>query len=319
MEHMCPICLSLSDVHKKWCTRRPKPRARYKWRGDIVLKGDSQRLSAATFQRKSANAKLSTVLQKPYRGRFQTFPQRPFVCSTYVSIDATCPDECRFKNAGCYVQVGNTMSAMKRLDAGARARPEMHPNVLEANLIDAQWNGGERSSPGPAKATRVPQDGPGDKGRPLRLHVGGDVRDVEGAQALTSACELWLERDGGPVWTYTHRWREVPVGTWGDAISALASVETVDEAVEAVDLGYMPSFTLAEFESERAYRLGSVKVIPCPAQTRNVKCVDCRLCFKPLPKGVAIGFAWHGRGGAGKRKLEVIQLEQYGQTRMGIE
>lgn len=280
----------------------------------IVLKGNNQRLHAATFQRKSCNSKLSLVLQKPYKNtkRFQTFPQAPFVCSTYVSIDATCPDSCRFKNAGCYVQTGQAANMMRRMDVAAKQQHSIHPNILEANLIDAQWNDPYH------RRARVPQDGPGGKGRPLRLHVGGDVRDVEGANALANACEYWLERDGGPVWNYTHRWREVPVSAWGPAISTLASVETVAEAEEAVDVGYMPSFTVASFEQERGYKMGAIKVVPCPAQTRDIKCVDCKLCFKKLPKGTAIGFAWHGRNLAGKRKLDVIQQEHNGQQTMEL-
>lgn len=264
--------------------------------------------TAATFQRKSCNSKLSRVLQLRYKNtkRFQTFPQAPFVASTYVSIEATCPDTCRFKNAGCYVQTGQSAHAMRRMDAGANEHHMTHPNVVEANLIDEQWK-------------QVPQDGPGGKGRPLRLHVGGDVRDTEGANALAQACNRYLQRDGGPVWNYTHRWREVSVSAWGPAISTLASLETIAEAVEATDIGYMPSFTMASFDGERAYKVGSgIKVVPCPAQTRNLKCIDCKLCFKKLSKGTAIGFAWHGRGGSGKRKLDVIQRERFGQQTLGF-
>ena len=80
----------------------------------------------------------------------------------------------------------------------------------------------------------------------------------------------------------------------------------------------MPSFTMSSFESERGYSVGhGVKVVPCPAQTRDLKCNQCRLCFKKMPKGTAIGFAWHGQGSAGKRKLDVIQREQYGQRTLG--
>ncbi len=271
----------------------------------IVLTGNNQRLHAATFQQKSHNSKLSRVDQIPYKDRrFHTIPHAPFVSSTYVSISATCPDSCRFKDAGCYVQTGQAANVMRRLDADALKVHAMHPNILEANLIDHQWSN-ERG-----RGSHVPQDGPGGKGRPLRLHVGGDVRDQEGAEALAHACDAFRSRRGGPTWTYTHRWPAVAATAWGPAISALASVETVVEAEEAVDLGYMPSFTMSSFDQDTAYKLGSIKVVPCPAQTRDLKCVDCRLCFKQLPKGTAIGFAWHGRQSAGKRQLDVIQQEQ---------
>ncbi len=276
-----------------------------------VLTGNNQRMYAASFQRKSANDKLSKVLKKQHaNGRFQTFPQPPFVCSTYVSIAATCPDECTFKGAGCYVQGGNASGPMKRLDEGARLSNE-HPNVLEARLIDRQW------SPDYHYTMGVPQDG-AQGGRDTRLHVGGDVLDTMGAKVLAAACVRLRQRGGGKIWTYTHRWRDVPIEAWGPAISALASVETSKDAEEAIELGYTPAFTVSQFASKRVYELNGIRITPCPALTRGVKCINCRMCFKPLPKGGAIGFAWHGRSKVGKRRLEVIQKEELGQLRMGL-
>ena len=260
----------------------------------------------ATFQPKSMNSKLSDIELIPYGSnrRFQTKAHAPFVSSTYVSIEATCPSACRFKDAGCYVQVGNAALPMQRLDEGARETAQ-HPNVYEAELIDQQWTRG------------IPQDG-ARGGRDMRMHVGGDIRDEEGAKALATACDRWLGRGGGMVWSYTHRWRELSPALWAGAINVLASVETAAEAFEAIARGYTPSFTMSSFESKRRHKVGGVDVIPCPAQTRGVKCIQCRLCFAPLPKGRAIGFEWHGRGSAGKRKLDVIQREHHGQQTMGF-
>ena len=60
--------------------------------------------------------------------------------------------------------------------------------------------------------------------------------------------------------------------------------------------------TVERFPGPRAYDLGGVRVVPCPAQTRGVVCTDCRLCLRPghlLARRLAIGFAVHGSG-AGK-------------------
>lgn len=277
----------------------------------VVLNGNNQRNYTASFQKKSSNSKLSLVDLIPHpNGRFQTNPKPPYVCSTYVSISATCPSSCRFKDNGCYVQTGNALVSMRRLDNAASATG-VHPNRLEAELIDRQWNSEYHTT-----RRRVPQDGK-HGGRDLRLHVGGDVKDKTGARALAAAVERWRSRGGGDAWTYTHRWRKVPVEAFG-SIVALASVEKSREAEEAVDLGYTPSFTMSGFREERAYREGAIKVVPCPAQTRNLKCVDCRLCMRRLPKGTAIGFKWHGRQTAAKRQLDVIGQEMSGQRRLEL-
>jgi ferredoxin len=67
---------------------------------------------------------------------------------------------------------------------------------------------------------------------------------------------------------------------------------------EAIERGYTPSLALLRFYTERAYTIPStsMKVIPCPAQTRHVKCINCRLCMHSLPKGSVIGLQLHGVG-----------------------
>lgn len=253
--------------------------------------------SPVSFQPASSNSKLATVLKKPHpNGRFQTFPQAPFVSSTYASISATCPSSCVFRDHGCYVQAGTAADKMDKLDTAATERKltGRRVNELEAELIDRQFPIG------------VPGDGY-DGGRDLRLHVGGDTADEAGAVALAGAVDRWRARLGGKVWTYTHNWRAIPLDAFG-SITVLASVETLEGAAEAIDLGYTPAITLAEFASDRAYKLaGELKVVPCPAQTRGLKCVDCRLCMRQLPRGTAIGFAVHGQmKRRAQRRLRVL-------------
>lgn len=264
---------------------------------------NNQRLGPVSLQRRSHNSKLAEVQHVRFGKAYHTHPKPPFVASTYVSIDATCPSTCRFKGSGCYVQSGSAVGPMRRLDKAAEGITGTEVNRLEAELIDKQWSSVYHRNP------RVPQDGPGGTGRPLRLHVGGDVAGNMGAEYLSFAANRWLRRGGGPVWTFTHRWRKVWRERFGQ-ILALASVETAEEAEHAVDLGYTPAYTTERLDDDRMFRLGDtgVRVIPCPAQTRGRTCVDCQLCLRRLQKGVAIGFALHGRGkGVAARKLEVIQ------------
>lgn len=263
--------------------------------------GTNPRLGPVSLQRRSSNDKLSHVRRRRHRnGRFQTFPQPPYVASTYVSIEATCPNSCRFKGAGCYAQSGQAANAMQRLDAEAKrhALSGTEVNELEARLLDAQWSYYRKG---------VPQDG-ARGGRDLRLHVGGDTASNAGALALGGAADRFMSRGGGSVWTYTANWREIEPISFGP-VSAYASVQTPEEATMAVDHGWTPAWTVRKLPQRRAFREPSsgIKIVPCPAQTSGMKCVRCRLCFRPLPKGTAVGFELHGRGmHQASRRLPVL-------------
>lgn len=258
----------------------------------------------ATIQHKSSNDKLSRVSRKPHpNGRYQTFPQAPYVASTYTSIKATCPDTCVFKGNGCYPQVGNSARIVQMLDEAAVGWEGEAVNRLEAELLDNSWRKG------------VPQDG-ARGGRDGRLHVAGDTATPAAARALGQAVDGLLVRGAGSWWTYTHRWREISPADFGP-ISALASCETPLQLEEAIDLGWFPAITVVDYRGKKAYdvpELPGVKIVPCPAQTHGTKCIECRLCFKPLPKGRVIGFKLHGVGASkAARRLPVL-----GQLTLGL-
>ena len=163
------------------------------------------------------------------------------------------------------------------------------------------------------KRSQVPQDG-ARGGRDLRLHIGGDASSEKAAQRLAWAVETWRYRGGGAAWTFTHRWREIHPGAWGE-ISALASVESAEEAEEARRRGYVPAIVVERFPSRRAFRIRGMRddVIPCPNETSGgaVTCVECRLCLDAPAlrrRGKAIAFAVHGLG-ASKVRLPVVEAE----------
>jgi hypothetical protein len=238
----------------------------------------------------------------PYRhpasGRLfqRPIPKPPYVCSTSVSIAATCPDTCRYKGNGCYEQAGLTGGRAAKRDVAAAGMAGIDVAQLEADTIDAQFPAG------------VPQDG-ARGGRDLRLHVAGDAPSEAGARLLAMAARRWLLRGGGAVWTYTARWGEIPRAAWGP-IHVLASVQTVEEADEAVSLGYTPAYSIATFESKRKYPMRFSKarlhVLPCPAETAGRDCASCRLCLRELPPDVAIGFQVHGNQRAKHYHLPVL-------------
>ena len=205
--------------------------------------------------------------------------------ATYAPIRQTCPTSCPLRDGnGCYAEGGNVGLHMRRLQAAADGINGDTIALLEAAEIrDA--------------APHVPA------GRPLRLHVSGDASTPFRARTLADAARAWR----GPVYTYTHAWRDVPRASWG-GVSVLASVESIADAKRALQAGYAPAIVVRAHPSDGRARVeGGVRVIPCPSQTRGVKCAECKLCFD-APRlhriGAAIAFATHGA--SRKRALRVL-------------
>lgn len=256
-------------------------------------------LPGVTFAQKSCSAKLAPVAMGfGPSGSKNLRAAGPYCASTYVSISATCPETCAFRNNGCYAQTGSSRRIINRLDVEADQLPGAAVIAAEANAMRLSFGG--------RFSRRVPQDG-AKGGRDLRLHVGGDVSDELGARQLALATEAWLARGGGAVWTYTHRWREIPAESWG-RIAVWASCETKDDIRKAHAASYRASVVVEAHKSPKMYDWHGLKVLPCAYETRKKTCVECRLCLDaPLDPKVVIGFAAHGQGGkAAKKRLQVL-------------
>lgn len=217
------------------------------------------------------------------------------VDATYASIEATCPKACPFKGEGCYAQMGYVAITTNKLDRGAENLTAYQVAKVEADAINNSYNGG----PVPA-------------GRDLRIHVAGDARSSGCAKLIAKAVDRWKARGGNKVWSYTHAWRLVPRSAWGQ-VSILASVESVKDVKAARAQGYAPAIVVPEHPGDKAFYLegSKTKWIPCPAQTRNIGCTDCRLCFNAdglLKRNSGIAFAAHGAGSAkAKRQLPMVK------------
>lgn len=208
--------------------------------------------------------------------------------ATYASIDGSCPSDCAHRNSGCYAQSGNVGIHVSRLNATSNQRAREDAREVaraEAREIRAAVKAGLDV-------------------RPLRIHVSGDARTPSAALEISRAVEGWRQ----PVWSYTHAWKRVPRENWGK-VSVLASVDNPEDISLAFERGYAPAIVVEKHpENGKAYvREDGVKVIPCPAQTRDVTCVQCGLCMngnKLHAQKAAIAFAAHG---VSKRKLTVIK------------
>jgi len=206
--------------------------------------------------------------------------------ATTYAAQTSCPPTCVLYNGGgCYAEAGKVGITTRRLNDAAKLQPSgpLEVAVAEAEAIDA--------------IKIVP-------GQPLRLHTVGDCATDEAAHLVSAASERYRKDGGGPVWTYTHAWRDVSRDSWGD-VSVLASCETESDVRAAQERGYATAIVIDdEFKKKGRYRLGpeagraeGVEIFPCLEQTTGRTCANCRLCFDDgalKKRGYTIGFRVHG-------------------------
>lgn len=234
--------------------------------------------------------------------------------ATTYAAQASCPRLCVFfDGGGCYAETGRIGKFVtKPLNDAA--------DFLQATALDVAF----------AEADAI-DNLTVTEGRPLRLHTVGDCASDETARIVAAAAARYIERGGGPVWTYTHGWRETARESWG-IVNVLASCETADDVARARSRGYATAIVVEEFASDKLFslqlnRFGSepngakartpnldnpedvegdmregeltstVRVLPCPQQTRDIACSDCGLCMNDAglrDRGYSIGFELHG-------------------------
>lgn len=250
------------------------------------------------FQADSRDPKVTEcILDENPNGKDWSIPMGFGVSTTYVSMMATCDaDGCPIYGE-CYPVSGPLKALMRKLDVAAAGMSADEIAALEAFIIDQQW------------PDKIRQDG-ACGGRDLRLHVSGDVLTENGARLLGAAATRWRKRGGGRVWLYTHSWRRFPAAALGPDITALASVETEQEAKEAIERGYI-AFLLVPRTDDEGFEEGTSpfllpeighNAIPCRAQSAGSNCAECRLCLgdadlstvKGRP-GMVIAVLAHGR------------------------
>jgi hypothetical protein len=247
-----------------------------------------RRRSPVRLERRTADGKLAPVQtdQRNHRGYAKPIP--PYVTTTTVPINATCPGTCPFKPSpgwpgGCYA---NT-PLMKSLEEAARGMTGDQIIAEECYRIDRTYR------------KRVPHH------QALRIHVGGDVPSRAAAVMVGESATDWVGRGGGPPWTFTHRYQQIPRDAWGYDISVLASIEKASQVAAATAQGYACAITLEYFPpGPQTFTLPGtdVKFFKCPEQAQPSKkktCVTCRECFddqKLFRQNRAVAFELHGNG-----------------------
>lgn len=202
--------------------------------------------------------------------------------STTYAPTVHCVD-CPMRGDGCYAQHGMVGMHVRKLDAAAR---EAHASPVRTARQEAAGIDGLRA-----------------RGQALRIHTSGDCPTTETARIVSAAARRFGARGGGASWSYTHAWRRVARSAWR-GVSVLASCETAADVRLARRRGYAPAVVVPTFPSERAWIDGETgtRMIPCPAQTRDVTCEQCRLCWRAdelYARNAGVAFEAHG---SAKRK-----------------
>jgi hypothetical protein len=244
----------------------------------LIILGEVK-MNGVTYVKGSKNSKLGDKIQMD---------------ATYASIDSTCPDTCALKSSGCYAQTSFVGITNARLNQEAKTLTNLQVARAEARAIREAY-----------KFNIV-------KETYLRIHVSGDTRTRNGVRSINSAVKTLLDKGLKKAYSYTHSWRNVPRKLWSN-VSILASVDDVSQVAQARENGYAPALVVSEFASDKAFKMegSDVTFIPCPAQTREVTCGQCKLCMKAdflYENNKGIAFAAHGVGnGKIKKRLNVIK------------
>jgi hypothetical protein len=230
--------------------------------------------------------------------------------ATTYAAQASCPTSCPFMNGGgCYAEDGNVGFATIRLNKAAAAAFSGPLEVAEAEA---------------AKIDTLNAAA----GRPLRLHTVGDCSTDEAALLVSAASERYTARGGGPVWTYTHAWRDVRRESWGK-VSVFASCETAEDVRQAKARGYQTSIVVEKFTNNKRHVLDAragdaagVDVLPCPQQTAaGVTCSSCKRCFDDQNiatlGGYSIAFEVHGSPATVRHATKALLTPDDPQRRFG--
>lgn len=131
-------------------------------------------------------------------------------------------------------------------------------------------------------------------GSPLfRDRVVGDLVDSVGnidydyMNSIAAVCD----EAAVPLFSYTHSWPSIDRSRVPDNYMLNASVESVNDASDAIDQGWDVCITSDDIVEGTI--INGKRVVTCPAQTReNVTCASCKLCSKPRTS--IIRFLIHG-------------------------
>jgi hypothetical protein len=139
------------------------------------------------------------------------------------------------------------------------------------------------------------------EGQILRLHVSGDFGAMEGdgldhdyINCVESELILHeAQMDRVPdVFGYTHMWRKHRLRDLRHHMHLHASVDTMEEAGEAIGEGWTIALTHPGINLKTGYTMvGKERLLVCPEQRGTVNnCEECKFCWNMPPAWAGVAF-----------------------------
>ena len=182
----------------------------------------------------------------------------------------TCPDTCNLKDGGCYAWDLFYIKALgRKVDSGICNR-----------TLDVALKGRDKNC------------------KIARHRVAGDI--VGDVKSTIMECKKIEENELINI-GYTHAWKDndvQPLKRW-----FRASCQTVDEAIEARDMGWSVSLIVPKDSPRKIVLPNNEIAVGCPAETNpNINCNNCKLCrVDNKTKTKAIMFRAHGNNATMKK------------------
>ena len=194
----------------------------------------------------------------------------------------TCPDSCAHKGNGCYAEAGPISWQWRKVDQTGIDLDALCDNI--------------RTIP---------------RGSLWRYGVAGDLPGQGDTLDRIALDKLVRANRGRRGFTYTHKLNDIDAIR--DATARGFTVNVSADSIEQADHYYaqdLPVTVVVPRDApEVTYTPEAVRIVVCPAQTReDVTCQSCGLCAV-ASRRVVVGFRAHGTG-AGKieRRLKVVNL-----------
>ena len=128
------------------------------------------------------------------------------------------------------------------------------------------------------------------------------------------------DNTGLRMWGYTHKWKDLSPDM-AKGWTLLASVETEDEAKEALSRGWKVAITSPKSDTYAGGQIGGHTVMPCPNQVYHgtVGCETCNLCHEQgseeRPSKI-VEFTVHSTGA--KRATQRIEEKRAGSGKVDL-
>jgi len=206
------------------------------------------------------------------------------VMASYSPLD-TCPDSCGFKSGGCYAWELFYLRVLGEKISDGR---------IKIRTMEEAFKGSRRSA------------------KIVRHRVAGDV--VGDVDETVRECEFAEENKLINI-GYTHDWKNPEAQKLKKWFRA--SCNTLEEAQEAIDMGWAVTITAHGENVPKKTKLLNRRAVLCPAQVdkERMDCNTCKMCkTNGNTKDVIIMFETHGNKGTISRanknsvNMDLVQI-----------